>query len=66
MTPTWLTNILRLIRPEIPKDFVGQVEVNVFKGGISNVNVRQSFKEEPVGALDLTSKQSFKQEEKAK
>ena len=22
---------MRLIRPELPKDFVGQVEVNVFK-----------------------------------
>lgn len=46
MIPVWVQTIIRLIRPEIPKDFVGQVEVNVFKGGISNVNVRQSFKEE--------------------
>lgn len=46
MIPLWIHTIMRLIRPELPKDFVGQVEVNVFKGGISNVNVRQSFKEE--------------------
>jgi aminoglycoside phosphotransferase (APT) family kinase protein len=44
--PSWLQTIMRLIRPELPKDFVGQVEVNVFKGGISNVTVKQSFKEE--------------------
>lgn len=29
-----------------PKDFIGNFEVNVFKGGITNVVVRQSFKEE--------------------
>jgi hypothetical protein len=46
MIPIWIQTIMRLIRPELPKDFVGQVEVNVFKGGISNVVLRQSFKEE--------------------
>lgn len=46
MTPMWIVQMLKLLRPLIPKDFVGQVEVNVYKGGISNVNVRQSFKEE--------------------
>ena len=33
MIPLWIQTIMRLIRPELPKDFVGQVEVNVFKGG---------------------------------
>lgn len=46
MTPEWVRALLRVLRPLLPKDFVGQVEVNVFKGGISNVNVKQSFKEE--------------------
>jgi len=46
MMPDWLRTILRLIKPQIPKDFVGQVEVNCFKGGVTNVNVKQSYKEE--------------------
>lgn len=46
MIPVWIVTIMRLIRPELPKDFVGQVEVNVFKGGISNVNVKQSYKDD--------------------
>lgn len=45
MIPLWIHTIMRLIRPELPKDFVGQFEVNIFKGGISNVTVKQSFKE---------------------
>ena len=46
MIPDWIALILSTLRNKIPKDFVGQVEVNVFKGGISNVNVKQSFKQE--------------------
>lgn len=42
----WVQRIMTALEGEIPEDFVGQVEVNVFKGGISNVNVRQSFKKE--------------------
>lgn len=38
--------VMEAVRPHLPKEFVGQVELNVFKGGITNVNVRQSFKEE--------------------
>ena len=41
----WVHRIMQVVKPELPKDFVGQVEVNCFKGGITNVNVRQSFKE---------------------
>lgn len=44
MTPGWIEQILRAMRPLIPKDFVGQVEVNCFLGGVTNVNVRQSYK----------------------
>ena len=46
MIPDWIALIISTLRNKIPKDFVGQVEVNVFKGGISNVNVRQSYKED--------------------
>lgn len=44
--PTWLQSVIATVKREIPKDFVGQVEVNVFKGGVSNVMVKQSYKEE--------------------
>lgn len=48
MSPDWLQRWFHFFKTEgaPPKDFVGQVEVNVFKGGVSNVNVKQSFKEE--------------------
>lgn len=46
--PAWLTKISQQIKLDIPKDFVGNIEINVFKGGISNVNMRQSFKCEEV------------------
>lgn len=42
--PAWLSPILDLLRRQLPNDFVGQIEVNCFLGGISNVNVRQSYK----------------------
>ena len=45
MIPLWIQALVDHLRGKIPRDFVGQVEVNVFKGGISNVNVKQSFKE---------------------
>lgn len=44
--PPWLHLFLIAAKPHIPKDFVGQIEVNVFKGGVSNVLVKQSYKEE--------------------
>jgi hypothetical protein len=46
MMPAWIQLLLVRLRGEIPKDFVGQVEFNCFKGGVSNVNVKQSYKEE--------------------
>lgn len=46
MTQDWIQRFILVIRPLLPKDFVGQVEVNVFKGGVSNVNIKQSFKGE--------------------
>ena len=45
--PPWISQLFLYFKTHpIPKDFVGQLEVNVFKGGVTNVNVRQSFKEE--------------------
>ena len=34
------------LKGNIPKDFVGQIEINIFKGDVSNVNIKQSFKEQ--------------------
>jgi hypothetical protein len=28
----------------VPREFVGQVEINLFRGVISNINVRRSYK----------------------
>lgn len=44
MTADWVQAFIKKIEGEIPKDFVGQIEINVFKGGISNINIKQSFK----------------------
>jgi len=45
MIPVWIQLLLTALKREIPKDFVGQVEINIYKGGVSNVNVRQSYKD---------------------
>ena len=47
MTPESVRQIVTALTPLLPKEFVGRIEVNVFKGGIANVNVQQSFKGEP-------------------
>lgn len=44
--PAWIVEIIRVVRPLVPRDFVGQIEVNCFLGGITNVNVKQSHKPE--------------------
>lgn len=44
--PEWLRQLFVAIRPLIPRDFVGQIEINVFKGGVSNINLKQSFKDQ--------------------
>jgi len=46
VTPEWISELMRAARRIIPRDFVGKVEINAFKGGLSNVNVQQSFKED--------------------
>jgi hypothetical protein len=45
--PAWLEPVLQFMQDRIPQDFVGQIEVNCFLGGITNVNVRQSYKPPP-------------------
>jgi len=46
MIPEWVLRFIQAIKGAAPPDFVGRVEVNIFKGGVSNVNVLQSFTEE--------------------
>lgn len=43
-TPEWILRIMQVVRPLVPQDFVGLVEVNCFLGGVTSVNVRQSYK----------------------
>lgn len=49
MQPDWIRKIFDALKGQIPKDFVGQVEINIFKGEVSNVNIKQSFKEKQEG-----------------
>jgi hypothetical protein len=49
MTPEWIRNLMQTLKGQIPKDFVGQVEINIFKGEVTNVNIKQSFKENKEG-----------------
>ncbi len=56
MTPDWILALIRFIRPALPKDFVGQVEVNCFKGNVSNVTVRQTYKEKEDSVCEYPSK----------
>jgi hypothetical protein len=44
LTPAWLVALLRAIRPLLPADFVGRIEINVFKGGVRNASVTHSFR----------------------
>lgn len=44
--PPWVDQLIDAALRYVPKDFVGQIEVNMFRGGISNVNIKQSFKRE--------------------
>jgi hypothetical protein len=43
--PGWLLRISRVVQEVVPPDFVGQIEINVFKGAISAINVKQSYKD---------------------
>ena len=43
--PSWVTILFQHIRLLIPATFTGQIEINCFKGGVSNINLKQSYKE---------------------
>jgi hypothetical protein len=43
--PLWLSRGLAAIRPLIPREFFGTIEINVAQGGITTVNLRQTYKE---------------------
>jgi hypothetical protein len=43
--PPWLDRLFAAVRPVLPADFCGQLETNIHGGNISNVNVRQSFRD---------------------
>lgn len=44
--PEWVQQLFRAVRPLLPKDFVGRIEINCHKGDTGNINVIQSFKAE--------------------
>ncbi len=46
MMPPWVEALMKVAREIVPRDFVGKIEINAFKGGISNINIQQSFKED--------------------
>lgn len=37
--------VLRLIQSKITKGFYGSITINVFDGGVTNVEIKESFKE---------------------
>jgi len=43
--PLWVREIMRTVKEVVPREFVGQIEINVFRGGISNINLKQSYKD---------------------
>jgi hypothetical protein len=45
MTPPYVQALIATAKAVLPKEFVGRIELNVFKGGVSNVNILQSYKE---------------------
>jgi hypothetical protein len=40
----WIAAVIAAVRPLVPRTFWGSLEVNVAAGGITSVNVKQSFK----------------------
>jgi hypothetical protein len=45
-TAEWVQRVRAAILPLVPKTFVGSIEVHCFLGGVANVVIKQSFKEE--------------------
>ena len=48
VTPEWVQQLIQLLETQqlVPKTFWGRIEINCQGGGISNVNINQSFKKE--------------------
>lgn len=46
-TPEWVAKLITTARTIVPRDFCGSVEINAYLGGITTVNVRQTFKPKP-------------------
>lgn len=42
--PEWIRKLHDYAAAVAPKEFSGQVEMNVFQGSITNLNVKQSYK----------------------
>jgi hypothetical protein len=40
----WIAALASAIRPLLPSTFYGAVEINVQAGGITTINVKQSFR----------------------
>ena len=40
----WIEQLFAAVKPVIPAEFVGRIEINAFKGGITNIKLEQSFK----------------------
>ena len=47
--PMWVQEKLSTLR----RDFTGSVEINCLQGGVVNVNVRESFKQESSAAQGM-------------
>jgi hypothetical protein len=41
--PEWIQRLITIAQQVVPKDFFGQIEINIQGGGVSNVNVKQSY-----------------------
>jgi hypothetical protein len=51
VTPEWVARLSDAAKCIVPREFVGQIELNMFKGGVSNVNLKQSFKVEDTATV---------------
>ena len=50
--PEWVVAFLQ----NLPEQYTGRVEINFFKGGVSNVNLAQSIKEDTPPIFASTNK----------
>ena len=43
--PQWMRALMGAVNEIVLPTFVGQIEINIFKGAISHVNLKQSYKD---------------------